>query len=263
MSDHDKEQLEYNDGIGDLLRNKDTRKFSWIKTGVTLILFIIGVFATLNFLFSYGKSILSKPVDKKTEVLNEQFQSDFNKIEDANTKTNQEIDAPATPATDLPTPAAENLEEQKSNTKSGVKLISKSAPQSTPAITPEKAVTVTKPEVKLAPKPIINISKSDHKKPEIKEIKTITATLKKEPKATKKSGSPFKIISGSFDNIKSANDLKVTLTQKGYPSFIKTISQNGKPLYQVQSGAFSSKAKATQFKTALDKHGVTSAIVEE
>ena len=251
MSDHDQEQLEYNDGIGDLLRNKDPRKFSWLKTGITFILFIVGVFVTLNFLFSYGKSVLTSPSDQKAGALQENFQSDFDKIEANNADINTEIEKsleniPPTPVVAVKPP---------------VKTIPKVVP-----VAPKVAGAVVKPaEIKK-----VEVKKVAEVKPVIvKEVIVKKEIAKKEVKkevkvvSKKATGTPYKVISGSFDSAEKAKAQKEALIKKGYPAFTKAITENGKTTYQIQSGAFSTNKKAAQFKADLDKIGFASVIAPQ
>ena len=58
MSEKEKDNLEYNDGLGDLLREKEKREFSWTKTLVVLISTIGIIIVLLNLLIDYSKSLL-------------------------------------------------------------------------------------------------------------------------------------------------------------------------------------------------------------
>ena len=67
MSDHSdlKNDLEYNDGLGDLLREKERLEFSWVKTIVSLIVILGAVYIAVNFLFKFSKSIIEDSVTVK------------------------------------------------------------------------------------------------------------------------------------------------------------------------------------------------------
>ena len=52
--------LEYNDGLGDLLREKEKLEFSWIKTSTILIFVLALIVATTSFLFKSGKDFIQK-----------------------------------------------------------------------------------------------------------------------------------------------------------------------------------------------------------
>lgn len=51
-------ELEYNDGLGDLLREKERLEFSWIKTSTVFIFLLAIIIATFSFLFNKGKSFV-------------------------------------------------------------------------------------------------------------------------------------------------------------------------------------------------------------
>ena len=67
MTDHSdlKGDLEYNDGLGDLLREKERLEFSWVKTIVSLVVILGAVYLGVNFLFKFSKSIIEDSVEVK------------------------------------------------------------------------------------------------------------------------------------------------------------------------------------------------------
>lgn len=58
--EENRNELEYNDGLGDLLREKEKLEFSWGKTAVVLIIVIVFIFLGLTFLFNVGKNIVTE-----------------------------------------------------------------------------------------------------------------------------------------------------------------------------------------------------------
>jgi len=59
-----KDNLEYNDGLGDLLREKERLEFSWTKTiGILSVLIIIILFGS-HILFNAGKSLITQTPDE-------------------------------------------------------------------------------------------------------------------------------------------------------------------------------------------------------
>ena len=54
------DEFEYNDGLGDLLREKDKREFSWAKTSIVLISLLAIIIIGLTFSFKFGLSFLTK-----------------------------------------------------------------------------------------------------------------------------------------------------------------------------------------------------------
>ena len=55
--------LEYNDGLGDLLREKEKLEFSWIKTSTVLVFVLAIIIATTSFILN-----LVKPFYKSNQV---------------------------------------------------------------------------------------------------------------------------------------------------------------------------------------------------
>lgn len=55
------EELEYNDGLGDLLREKERHEFSWSKTTIVLLIVIFGIFVILTLVFNFSKNALKTP----------------------------------------------------------------------------------------------------------------------------------------------------------------------------------------------------------
>ena len=50
--------LEFNDGLGDLLREKERLEFSWIKTATVFIFILSVIIAVASLLFKSGKTFL-------------------------------------------------------------------------------------------------------------------------------------------------------------------------------------------------------------
>jgi cell division septation protein DedD len=60
-----KGDLEYNDGLGDLLREKERLEFSWVKTLISLLVIIGGIYVGVHFVFKFAKSIIDDSVSVK------------------------------------------------------------------------------------------------------------------------------------------------------------------------------------------------------
>ncbi|RAP30299.1 hypothetical protein DID78_02440 [Candidatus Marinamargulisbacteria bacterium SCGC AG-343-D04] len=54
------EDLEYNDGLGDLLREREKLEFSWAKTSVILVLVLGVILISITFVFNSGKRFFNK-----------------------------------------------------------------------------------------------------------------------------------------------------------------------------------------------------------
>lgn len=100
MTDQDN-TLEYNDGIGDLLKEKDRRQFSWSKTALVLIIIVFVIIIILTLIFSMVKSSLTGEKDtpstavtnvKETSTKALTFQEELDKIEKENLALINEIE---------------------------------------------------------------------------------------------------------------------------------------------------------------------------
>ncbi len=108
-----KSNLEYNDGLGDLLREKQRRQFSWAKTIVVLIATIFIIFMALTLAFNLGKSFFNRkptvaaakvaPVGHAPEA-EESYDSKIDKIEKENLELIGQIEKSLN---DTPTPKVE------------------------------------------------------------------------------------------------------------------------------------------------------------
>ena len=97
---NDQSNLEYNDGLGDLLREKEKLEFSWTKTIIVLGAVIFVIFIGLTFLFNIGKNILTKDADPMAgDALTqlEEIDASAMEIEQENNKLIQIIDQDSKP----------------------------------------------------------------------------------------------------------------------------------------------------------------------
>jgi cell division septation protein DedD len=111
MTDNQQQdEFEYNDGLGDLLREKEKREFSWIKTTIVLFL-LIGVCAfTIKIFYNASQSLLAKKsgtqqitqADLKAQIQKEQMQIQETEIDkDEAPIASQENDVSVQPADKL------------------------------------------------------------------------------------------------------------------------------------------------------------------
>jgi cell division protein FtsN len=94
--DENQDELEYNDGLGDLLREKEKLEFSWGKTAVVLGVVIVLIFIGLTFLFNVGKNIVTETETSGTEIVDtvtiEEKNDDL--VELLNEQTNDDSNIP-------------------------------------------------------------------------------------------------------------------------------------------------------------------------
>lgn len=73
---HDIEELEYDDGLGDIIRSKATSDFSWKKTATILILLLLTIGLFLGLFLKAGKSLLTSTNKDVLNSDNIQYLSD-------------------------------------------------------------------------------------------------------------------------------------------------------------------------------------------
>lgn len=90
-------------------------------------------------------------------------------------------------------------------------------------------------------------------------IKSQTAAVTKKTAAAKKPIKYYKVIVGTFKTAAEAQELANSLKEKGFASFIKSISG----IFRVQAGAFDTKEKAVPLVVRLKAEGFSPAIIME
>lgn len=85
-------------------------------------------------------------------------------------------------------------------------------------------------------------------------------STKKVPTTAKHS---YKLISGTYKNIKNAKDQVKKLKASGFDSFVRKVKRdNNSQFYQVQAGSFNDKQTALAFKTKLKKRNFDTYIIQ-
>ncbi|MBT2756782.1 N-acetylmuramoyl-L-alanine amidase [Mesobacillus foraminis] len=80
-------------------------------------------------------------------------------------------------------------------------------------------------------------------------------------KTTDNSGTVYKVIAGSFESWKNAEERVAYLRAKGIESFIDTVTASGNTWYRVQAGAFTSRENAEERLTRVKNAGVQDAYI--
>ena len=62
------DELEYNDGLGDLLREREKLEFSWTKTSLVLFVFLAIVLLGITYLFNAGKHYIASQNISETQI---------------------------------------------------------------------------------------------------------------------------------------------------------------------------------------------------
>ena len=187
MEENRKDDLEYNDGLGDLLREKERLEFNWIKTGLVLLGLIGIIFLFLVFVFNIGKRLLTS---EPTAVSIEQSKS-ITDIERENQALLEEINKSSSSSTiEIKVPKT--------------KRIAKTSAKSTKSI--HKIIVGTYSSRKNANLRVSNLKKQN--------VSSFVTTIKG------KNGPLYRVQAGAFSSRKVADKALKTLKSKKIDGYI-------------------------------------------
>ncbi len=233
----DKDNLEFNDGLGDLLREKESRQFSIQRTMIVLVVFVAVVFVVLLATVKLGAKFLFTSMDKPATVQTTDIDSDalFRELAEmerlmAQKKESQATsDAVATQA--QPTSAIKGVvpptkKENPVATINSIAVAPKNVVQDVPKVASRHPVVVSQP-----------------------------AAIKKSIKPKLEVGFPYKVVVGTFSNKTNALALKSELKNQGIDAFLWERDSDGQRWHAVQAAAFSTQDSAQRVAAALRKKG--------
>lgn len=234
------EEFEYNDGLGDMLREKESREFSWIKTSTIVIAIIIFVLGAFIISFNLGKKLISQ---KNTNIpippiSQEEIQAKLEKIEQDNNELVNKIEQ------EMKEEASKGYLEPEETTQVKTTDLKEDTYTAEP-ITAE-------PSVKDAPKKAAVDSK------------TAPATIKTKkdmPQSIKPH--PYKVIAGAFTKKENALNYTKQLKAKGIDSYIWTTRIKDTLYYRIQVGAFKDMKQADSFKQEVSKKGFDAYVLKK
>lgn len=238
-----KDDLEYNDGLGDMLREREREEFSWVKTSfsavsiviVVLIVFIVGFqFAKFTLARKAAKShLIAKP--STVPVTREEIDSEIAKIEEQNNSITGNIATSATESVSM----------------DGI-----------PTATSEPPLSAAKPVVAVAPKPTLPKPMSPPKPAVVTPVKPNTAVVAPTsvPAAVSRD---FKVIAGSYATRETAQAQAIELAKARIPSFIWVSDTGGRPIYRVQVGAYPTQAQAEASVAEFSRKGISAVVVKK
>lgn len=242
------DNLDYNDGLGDLLRGKERREFSWTKTALVMAFVVFIVFIVLVAVFSIGKSMFLSS-SQKEPAIPEAILKDIEKVEKEmdmpptqNTKTgvpgSVTLNAPA--KTEVKKPSAEPIVKPKVEKPKPVEIVHQA---SVPAQVAHPKVIVHKPVVH---------------QPHAKKAKAVKATLpakhELKPVVGGHTQSPYKLIVKVCDTKEQVKAFQKILASKKIDNYCWASSD--KPVkYYIQAGAFASSAEAEKYLAILKTKG--------
>lgn len=237
MREKGDDRLEFNDGVGDMLRPREKEGFGWFSTVLIVGLSLIVILLSFWISFNVGKRIflkdtgpvaadegvwdLPEPAERSSELASEADQeataAPERPDEELLPPEKAEYTAPA-PKKTSPAPA-----------KPVAAPISAPAPAAVSAAKLAAAAPVPAPVAKISPLP--------------------SAHLKR-------------VIVGSFPMTGDAQQMVADLKGLGIPSFVRTEMVGSKKLYRVQAGAFSTTEKASSLVNRLKQLGYDAFIMQ-
>ncbi len=298
MSTNHPEDLEYNDGLGDLLREKEKKEFSWLKTIVVMVVLIGLVFLGLILTFMIGKSLLDKhssnqipdSVMKNLEKMEKDMETNFepkeasaNLVASTANKTVVPVAKKAEPVKKEPAPKpAAKIEPKPPVKEKPVQPVKKQA-EPKPSVKAEKPVAAPAPKVQKeavkpvkkaepAPKPAVKTDVKPLKEKAVKEKPA--AAVKKEQPVKKETvskpvakapadvnGTPFKVLLGKFSTENEARNLQKRLKAQNIDAYVWFSSQDA--AFMVQIGAFKNSIEAEHAVNKFRQKGYNPSILQK
>lgn len=287
------EDLEYNDGFGDLLREKSKVTFSWSKLILVLILTIFIVFFSLMVSFNMMKYFLLQkagldPVmTSSVRSIDTSLKTSDTTSSSLNSPSISTLNSPSKTSTSNSTSSAKTFSEKKQSSDFNSK--SPHYPEKTrqPSHQAPLKEIPSQPLSKASEKPKKNnkavsqalLKKETPSQPLSKNLKA-NDSLKKESskvkenshkkvevlkeKALKSSASlSFKVIAGSFFNSQNALELAKELKNAKIEAFIwSEITPEETLIYRVQVAALASEQEAKFYISGLEKKGFKAIILK-
>ena len=222
--------FEFNDGMGDILKEKEQYAFSWGKTiAVALTGLVCVVFVTMG-IINIGKKAFNSNAGNNIAVEAEPMESIIEEINDSEWEV---------------LPSTTNESTAKSiKTPQAVKETPVTLTQSQP-----KEVAIQYEPAPATSQEIIQSTQLETAVPIVNNTQVSSKTV-------------FRVIAGSFTKFVNAKEALTKLKKKGIDGYIWTSSNNGVPIYKIQVGAFSSYKNATDYSGKLTKKSIESYIVQ-
>lgn len=237
MNDDDKNlfedtDIDYSEGIGDLLKDKSDFEFSWKKTGTVLAGFIVVLAISVAAVSKLAKALIIPSPD--------QYQA-FEYSPDANTK-----------------PTSHYGHEEDHNNDSqhhqlGVVDEAEEAQESTPSIESVTAQTDAQEQAS-------QVAQSKTVQQEVAQTKaqqTASQTSSPEPGPD----ALYRVVIGNYLNHQAAANVLKQLKQDRVAGYIWQNNESGQAVYRVQVGAFSKESSAKTLQARLSKKGYQPAIL--
>jgi len=279
MSDENKDEFEHNDGLGDLLREREKLEFSWSKTIVVICSLFSVVTIGIYFIFNVGKNVIESEVkeniiSKSTVAESKRSYVNSVKQNDQLAKKSASINKSSSKSVSKSSSkSVSNLGSKTDNKINNKKSIAQSSTTKTNQnISKNNASTSTNSNVansksKKSSKPYVakSQSKSKQSKESSKDKSNVSKAKTSSKVKAKRNVSiyKFKVITGTFSNQENAVSHLNSLKSQGIKGFIKKSSTSLGNYFRVQVGAYKTQEKALQQQIKLKNINIDSYIYQE
>ena len=233
--------FEYNDGLGDLLREKEKYLFSWKKTGIFTLLFLGVVGIWLTIILNTGKKIANEDLPTGHPKLSE--------IESSSTLSENNLDN-----SKLDDLQQKLVQIEKEN----LELIGEIDDILEDNVEEDNKIKIAR----------TNFETKNIQRKETKKIKNNVRLAKNKTKKIisenlNSNKKLFKIIVGSFKNLKNAKRFQSELAAKNIKALITSKSINNQLFFRLQAGSFKQKTNANIRISTLKSKGIKGYIIKD
>ncbi len=248
MTNEQQDEFEHNDGLGDLLREREKLEFSWSKTVVVLSSLFAVVVIGIYFVFNFGKSVIKEESIASFALEN----TSIAKIDDS------------------VTPASSTIKDSKiKKNKPAVSTAKNDKPVAKTTSTVKKDATQKKSSTAKATIKLKSTVKNKAPKKRVVKQKPIVKSQTAQKAKTRSSKKlvrntyPYKVITGTFSNQKNAQSHLESLKSIGVDGFIKKTKTSLGAYFRVQVGAYKTQKSAKLQQAKLQAVNIDSYIYQE
>jgi len=262
MSDENKDEFEHNDGLGDLLREREKLEFSWSKTIVVICSLFSIVTIGIYFVFNVGKNVIESEVKENIiskSTIVESKRSYVNSV--------KQNDQTAKPSSSIKNLSSKSISNPGSKTSNKINSKKSTAKSNSTKISQTLSKNKASSNSKKSSKSYVAKSQSKNKQSTYSSTgnsKTTNTKTSSRVKAKRNvSVYKFKVITGTFSNQKNAISHLNSLKTQGIKGFIKQTKTSLGNYFRVQVGAYKTQEKALQQQIKLKNINIDSYIYQE
>ena len=264
MSNENKDEFEHNDGLGDLLREREKLEFSWSKTIVVICSLFSVVTIGIYFIFNVGKNVIESEVKENIISKSSVVESKRSYVNSA--KQNDHIAKNSNKSVSTPgSITANKINNEKSTAKSNTAKTSQHLSKNNASSSTNSNIANSNP--KESSKRYVAKSQSKNKQSRYNSTDNSKAPKAKTSSRVKAkrnvSDYKFKVITGTFSNQKNAVSHLNSLKSQGIKGFIKQTKTSLGNYFRVQVGAYKTQEKALQQQIKLKNINIDSYIYQE